>query len=141
MVQHGKCDREYCRYSHEKKAIAAAKEEKGRKGAAVAAVDAADPEWVAKAYQKGKGKKGKGKCKGKDSKERKNRWPGKGKSPDLESKKHILCKFIKKGEECPVGGKTCPTFITENVFQKKLIQPMPKRQQDLWSSSSGSQNG
>ena len=108
MVQHGKCDRENCRYSHEQEAIAAAKEEKGRKGAAVAAVDAADPEWVAKAYQKGKGKKGKGKGKGKDSKDGKNSWPGKGKSPDLESKKHILCKFIKKGKECPVGGKTCP---------------------------------
>ena len=33
-----------------KKALAAAKEEKGIKGAAVAAVDAADPDWTAKAY-------------------------------------------------------------------------------------------
>ena len=40
-----------------KKALAAAKEEKGRKGAAVAAVDASDPDWTAKAYQKGQGNK------------------------------------------------------------------------------------
>ena len=74
---------------HDKKAVAAAKEEKGRKGAAVAAVDAADPDWTAKAYQKGKEKKGKSKGKGKE------KWPGKGTNgSDTQSKKLILCKYI-----------------------------------------------
>ena len=113
MLQHGKCDRENCRYSHEKKAIAAAKEEKGRKGAAVAAVDAEDPNWTAKAYQKGKNGKSKGK-----GKEGKEKWPGNGKRSDPESKKHILCKFIKKGEECPVGGKTCPYSHNKKRFEE-----------------------
>jgi hypothetical protein len=94
FMQYGKCEREGCRYSHEKKAAAAAKEEKGKKGAAVAAVEVEDPEWAAKAYQKGK--KGKGKGKGKDSKDGQSSWPGKGKYPDQASKKHILCKYVKK---------------------------------------------
>ena len=77
MMQHGKCDRENCRYSHDKKALAAAKQDKGKKGAVVAAVDASDPDWTAKAYQKGQGKNGKNKGKGKEGKEK---WPGKGKN-------------------------------------------------------------
>ena len=85
MVKHGKCDREGCKYAHDKKAVAAAKEEKGTKGAAV---NATDPDWTAKAYHKGK--KGKGKGKGKEK-----GWPGKGGNAAGEpSKKHILCKYI-----------------------------------------------
>ena len=91
MIKNGKCDRENCRYSHDKKAVAAAKYEKGRKGAAIAAVDAADPDWTAKAYQKGKEKKGKSKGKGEE------KWPVKGENgSDPQSKKHNLCKSLKK---------------------------------------------
>ncbi len=98
----GKCERENCKYSHDKTAIAAAKEEKGAKGATVAAVDASDPDWTAKAYQKGAGKKGK---KGKDGK---GKWPGKGAQD--QSMKHILCKYIKKGETCPARGAGLSVF-------------------------------
>ena len=131
MLQHGKCERENCRYSHDKKALAAAKEEKGRKGAAVAAVDAADPDWTAKAYQKGQGKKGKSKGKGEEGKEK---WPGKGTNgSDPGSKKHILCKYIKKGKECPTGGKTCP--YSHNI--KKFEESYPTANADSTAGAFG----
>ena len=49
----------------------------------MAAVDASDPDWTAKAYQKGQGKKGKNKGKGEEGKEK---WPGKGKGSEPDSK-------------------------------------------------------
>ena len=130
MVQHGKCERENCRYSHEKKALAAAKEEKVRKGAAVAAVHAADPDWTAKAYQKGQGKKGKNKGKGEEGKEK---WPGKGKRSDPESKKHILCKFIKKTDRSVQQEERHVRFliILKSLRQVILQQTLIRHQEHL----------
>ena len=127
MLQHGKCERENCRYSHDKKALAAAREEKGRKGAAVAAVDAADPDWTAKAYQKGQGKKGKSKGKGEEGKEK---WPGKGKISDPESKKHILCKFKKKERNVLLEERHVRSLIISKGLRHVILQPMLSRHQE-----------
>jgi hypothetical protein len=95
----GACARgDNCKYSHEPADVKAARKAKGNgekfngkgKGATVAAVEAPEAEWVAKAGRKGK--------KSKEGKEGKAPWPGKG-----GQNKHILCKHIKKGETCPYG--------------------------------------
>ena len=127
MIKNGKCDRENRRYSHDKKDVAAAKEEKGRKGAAVAAVDAADPDWTAKAYQKGQGKKGKNKGKGKEGKEK---WPGKGKSSVMKVKSTFCANLLKKERNVPLEERHVRFLIISKGLKQVILQPTLIRHQE-----------
>ena len=129
MRDHNTCSKgDQCPYSHDREELRAARRNQQEQRQATIEHD------VGKTGQKGKGKGKKGKGKWtpggtpRGGTPRGNtptgtpRGKGKGKGKGKGDRKHILCKFVKEGKDCPAGGEQCQYSQPEEVRRQREVE-------------------